>query len=56
MIRTCKRCGLKMNHDLMHYNKQMKGWLCNDRERCSVALECIEQKRDKPWKRWMADD
>lgn len=50
MNRRCERCDELKAVDLLHYNKQ-QGWICNDRQRCSVYLEGRENKKDKPWKR-----
>ena len=37
MNRKCKRCGIILNSDLMHYNKQ-QGWLCNNRKDCTQRI------------------
>jgi len=36
--RTCERCGVKQDVDVMHKSKQWHGYLCNDRERCTKKL------------------
>ena len=55
MAERCVRCGELKATDLLHYDEQ-QGWLCNNRQECTVSLEGIENKKDKPWKRLYADD
>ena len=38
MNRKCGRCGLLQSHELMHYNKQWKCWICDDRMSCTKRL------------------
>ena len=37
MKRTCKRCGHKLDMQIMHYNKK-EGWVCDKKEECTIRI------------------
>ena len=42
--RKCKRCGQVKSSEVMHFNNQMKCWLCDDRQDCTRKLTTNKNK------------